>query len=68
MRAPFEQVFLICVIIFALSARCYGFLKNGSGLTSSTLVLQVDVWVTCPISCLVDTGSPAVIDSTAEWF
>ena len=70
-RAPFEQVFLIRVIIFALNARCYGFLKNARGLTSPTLVLQVDVWVTCPISCLMDAGSPAVIDSTtvsAEWF
>ena len=35
-RAPFEQVFLICVIIFALNAQCYGFLKNARGLTSPT--------------------------------
>ena len=59
---------LTLVIIFALDARCYGFLKNARGLTSPTLVLQVDVWVTCPISCLMDAGSPAVIDSTTEWF
>ena len=42
-RAPFEQVFLICEIIFALNAGCYGFLKTARGLTSSTLVLQIDV-------------------------
>ena len=37
-RAPFKQVFLICEIIFALNAGCYGFLKTARGLTSLTLV------------------------------
>ena len=35
--------------------------KERPGLKSLTLVLQVDVWVTCPISCLMDAGSPAVM-------
>ena len=37
------------------------FSKERRGLTSPTLVLQVAVWVTCPISCLMGAGSPAVM-------